>query len=308
MTEKSPIATIFGGSGFIGATIAAALAKAGYRVQIVSRLPERGGWVKTAAAAGEVVMRQGNIRDEASLRGLVRGTDIVVNAVGILYQTGKQSFSNIHVLAAEQLAKAAKAERVSQFIHISALGVDKAVSSIYARSKLNGEKAVMAAFLGATVLRPSVVFGAEDKFLNLFARFAQLSPVLPLIGGGKTRFQPVYVGDIAEAVLAIIVKPEAQGKIYQLGGPRVYSFREIVEFILRTIDRRNCLLPIPFWFAKLKGAILQLFPMPLLTLDQVRLLQVDNVVEPGSAGFKQLGIVPREMEQIAPSYLARYHY
>ena len=307
MTQQSKIVTIFGGSGFVGSYIAAALAKAGYRVQIISRTPERGSWVKTTAAAGEVVLRQGNIRDEASLRSLIRGSDVVVNAIGILYQSGKQTFSNVHVLGAEQLAKAAKAEKVSQFIQLSALGVDKAVSSLYARSKLQGEKAVTAAFPGATILRPSVVFGAEDAFLNKFARFAQLSPVLPLIGGGKTKFQPVYVGDIAEAVVAIVGKPEAQGKTYQLGGPRTYSFKEILQFILHVIDRKNFLLPIPFFLAKIKGAILQLLPMPLLTLDQVRLLQYDNVVE-GTNGFKQLGIVPREMEQVVPAYLARYHY
>ena len=152
------------------------------------------------------------------------------------------------------------------------------------------------------------MFGAEDKFLNMFARLAQLSPVLPLIGGGYTRFQPVYVGDIAEAVLAIVRKPEAQGKIYQLGGSKVYSFKEIVKFILKTINRHNLLLPIPYFFAKIKGAILQLLPMPLLTVDQVRLLQYDNVLDHNALGFKQLGIVPREMEQIAPPYLIRYHY
>ena len=305
---QNGIVTIFGGSGFIGSYIAAAMAKAGYRVQIISRTPERGSWVKTTAAAGEIVLRQANIRDEASLRNLVRGSDIVINAVGILYQGGKQTFQAIHSLAAENIAKAARAEKVSQLIHISALGVDKAYGSLYARSKLSGEKAVVTAFPGATILRPSVVFGAEDNFLNLFAGFAQLSPVLPLIGGGDNKFQPVYVADIAQAVLAIVAKPELQGKIYELGGPRVYSFKEILKFILKTIDRKNILVPIPFFLAKFKAAILQLLPMPLLTVDQVRLLQYDNQVGHGALGFKQLGIVPRDMEQVAPPYLIRYHY
>ncbi len=306
MIKNNKIATVFGGSGFVGGYIASALAKAGYRVQIISRTPERGAWVKTAAAAGEVIIRQGNIRDEKSIRALVKGSDVVVNAIGILYPAGKQTFKAVHVTAAENIAKAAAAEKVSQLIHISALCVDKATSSTYARSKLDGENAVLVNFLSATILRPSVVFGAEDKFLNRFAKLAQLSPALPLIGGGKTKFQPVFVGDIAEAVLAVLNKPEALGKIYQLGGQRVYTFKEIMQFILSTIDKKRCLISIPFFLAKLKGFVLQQLPMPLLTLDQVRLLEYDNVVEQGALGFKQLGIIPRGLEQIAPAYLARY--
>lgn len=306
MTQNNKIATVFGGSGFVGGYIAAALAKAGYRVQIISRTPERGNWVKTAAAAGEVVIRQGNIRDAKSPRAVLKGSDIVINAVGILYPSGKQTFKVIHTEAAENIAKAAQVEGVSQLIHISALGVDKATTSAYARSKLDGEKAVMAAFPNATILRPSVVFGAEDKFLNLFARMAQLSPALPLIGGGKTKFQPVYVGDITEAVLAALTKPESKGKTYQLGGTRIYTFKEILQFILATIDKKRCLIPIPFPIAKLQGFAMQQLPMPMLTLDQVKLLQYDNVVEQGALGFKQLGIIPRGLEQIAPAYLARY--
>lgn len=306
MTQNNKIATIFGGSGFVGGYIAAALAKAGYRVQIISRTPERGGWVKTAAAAGEVVIRQGNIRDEKSLRVALKGSDIAINAVGILYPSGKQTFKAIHTEAAENIANAAQVEGVSQLVHISALGVDKATTSAYARSKLDGEKAVMAAFPNATILRPSVVFGAEDKFLNLFARMAQLSPALPLIGGGKTKFQPVYVGDITEAVLAVLSKPETKGKTYQLGGSRIYTFKEILQFILTTIDKKRCLIPIPFAIAKLQGFAMQQLPMPMLTLDQVKLLQYDNVIEQGALGFKQLGIIPRSLEQIAPAYLARY--
>lgn len=306
MQHDYPIATIFGGSGFVGGYIAAALAKAGYRVQIISRTPERALWVRTAAAAGDVVLRQGNIRDEKMIEQAVRGSDIVVNAVGLLYESGKQSFTAVHAQAAERIAKAAKAADVKQLVHISALGVDKATGSKYARSKINGEKAVLAAFPGAAILRPGVVFGPEDNFLNLFAKMTKLSPFLPLIGGGKTRFQPVYVADVADAVVAVLDKPDSKGKTYQLGGPRIYSFRELMEYLLTAIDTKRWLLPVPFALAKLKALVLQLLPIPPLTVDQVRLLQHDNVVEAGQPGFKELGILPRTLEAIAPSYLARY--
>lgn len=304
--QNFPIATVFGGSGFIGGYVAAALAKAGYRVQIVSRNPERAGWVKTAAAAGQVVLRHGNIRDAVSVEQCIKGSEVVVNCVGALSESGKQSFPALHAQAAERIAQFSAQAGVKHLIHISALGVEKAARSKYARSKANGEKAVLAAFPAAVILRPSVVFGPEDRFFNLFAQISRFSPVLPLIGGGKTQFQPVYVGDIADAVVAVLEAPKFRGKMLELGGPKTYSYREIMQFIIEQTGRHCLMVPLPFPIAALKAALLELFPQPLLTVDQVKLLHYDNIVAPGQSGFKDLGITPRSVEAIVPGYLSRY--
>lgn len=306
MYPTTPLVTLFGGSGFIGSYAASALAAAGFRVQIVSRNPEKAGWVKTASAAGQVVLRQGNIRSQHSIEECVKGSDIVVNCVGLLAESGRQTFSAIHAQAAERIAQAAAAAEVGQLIHISALGVDKAKRSKYARTKLNGEQAVQSAFPAATILRPSVVFGPEDDFFNLFAKLASWSPVLPLIGGGRTRFQPVYVGDVAAAVVAVAKSASARGKIFQLGGPKTYSMREIMELVMRSTNRQRMLVNMPFSLAMVEAGLLQCLPNAPLTVDQVKLLQYDNVVEPGQPGFKELDIRPRSVESVVPAYLARY--
>lgn len=303
---NSPIATVFGGSGFIGSYVAAALAKAGYRVQVVSRNPEKAGWVKTASAAGQVVLRHGNIRDPLSVEQCIKGAEVVVNCVGLMSESGKQSFPALHAQAAERIAQVAASSGVKHLIHISALGVDKAARSKYARTKINGEKAVLAAFPAAIILRPSVVFGPEDHFFNLFAQMSRFSPLLPLIGGGKTQFQPVYVGDVADAVVAALEISKLRGKVIELGGPKTYTFREILQFIIQQTGRHCLMVPLPFPLAALKAALFELFPQPMLTVDQVKLLHYDNIVNPGQPGFKDLGLTPRSVEAVVPGYLSRY--
>lgn len=301
---KQKIVTIFGGTGFVGTYAVEELAKTGVSLKVVSRDPDNGLKVKTAGRVGQVALVQGNLRNEASVRQAVQGSDVVINLVGLLFEHGKQNFTAIHAQGAEFLAKAAKEAGVKQFIHVSALGVDKSSQSKYARTKLTGEKAVRAAFPEATLIRPSIIFGPEDNFFNMFARMASFSPFLPLIGGGKTKFQPVYVADVAKAVAAVVANPDFSGKALELGGPKTYSFKELMELLLHTLRKKRCLLPVPFAFASLKAFFLEFMPHPPLTRDQVQLLKIDNVVNPQALGFKELGIKPTAVESVLPGYLA----
>jgi NADH dehydrogenase len=236
----------------------------------------------------------------------VAGADAVVNLVGILYEGGRQRFGTVQARGAEVVAAAAKAAGVTRLIHVSAIGADPASKSAYARSKAQGEAGVRRHFPSATILRPSVLFGAEDNFLNLFASLARFAPVLPLIAGGRTRFQPVYVGDVAAAIMAALGDPKAAGTTYELGGPAVYSFEELLRYILRETDRWALLMPVPEWLALLEAFFLELLPRPLLTRDQVILLRRDNVPAAGAAGLAALGIQPTPLEAVAPTYLARH--
>lgn len=306
MSKKQKIAVIFGGSGFLGRYIAKDLAEAGYAVKIISRHPEKATQIKTAAQAGQIHLSRGNINNEKDIEKGVKNADLVINLTGILYQTRKQRFAAVHARGAERIAKAARAAEVERFIHVSALGVEHAANSSYARSKLNGEKAVIAAFPSATILRPSIIFGSEDNFFNMFAKIATFSPILPLIGGGKTRFQPVYAGDIAELLVKIIDDEKTFGKIIEIGGPKIYSFKELMQFILSTIGRKKLLVTLPFSLAKLNAAFMEILPRPILTRDQVNLLKSDNVVTDKSDIFKSLGITPKTINEIVPQYLARF--
>ncbi len=229
-----------------------------------------------------------------------------INLVGVLFERGKQSFEAVHLDGARGVAEAAAAAGVEHLVQISAIGAEETASAKYARTKGAAEQAVRQAFPAAVVLRPSIVFGPEDEFFNLFASMAQLSPALPLIGGGRTRFQPVYVGDVADAVVRVLTDPACAGKTYELGGPRVYSFRELLELMLRQIGRRRLLLPLPFWAATLEAAVLEWLPTPLLTRDQVKLLRRDNVVSEGALTLADLGIRPTAVEVILPTYLDRF--
>lgn len=303
---KHRLITVFGGSGFVGSYIVRELAKTGALIRVVSRNPDRASHVKTAGSPGQIALVQANIRDENSVKAAVAGTDIVINLVGLLFERGKQNFSAVHAQAAESLAKKAKAAGVKRFIHMSSLGVDTSAHSKYARTKLNGEKAVMAAFPEATIIRPSIIFGAEDNFFNRFAQMATFLPFLPLIGGGKTRYQPVYVGDVAKAFAAAINRPETAGNVYELGGPDIYTFRDLMHVMLSTIDRKTYLLSIPFFLASFEAAFLELLPHPLLTRDQVQSLKRDSIVRQDAKGFEQLGIKPVNLESILPAYLGRY--
>ena len=298
--------TVFGGSGFIGRHTVRRLAQAGLRVRVAVRDPEAAAFLKPMGDVGQVVPVQANLRHEASVRRAVEGADAVINLVGILYQRGSQRFASVHAQGARRVAAAAKAAGAKRFIHVSAIGADPGGTAEYARSKAAGEAAVVEAFPGASIVRPSVVFGPEDAFFNRFAGLARLSPALPLIGGGETRFQPVYVGDVAEAIFAILQRPDTAGRIYELGGPRSYSFTELLQYVLRETGRKRLLLPLPFALAKLQAAILQLLPVPPLTPDQVELLRRDNVASAGLPGLAELGLTATPLEAIVPSYLARF--
>jgi uncharacterized protein YbjT (DUF2867 family) len=303
---KPALVTVIGGTGFLGRYVVQELAQAGYAVQVISRRAHRAAHQQPLGYQTRVIYKRGDITQPRSIQEAIAGSFAVINLVGILFEKRKQRFSAIHAQCPERLAQLAREAGVKRFIHLSALGVDKATHSLYARSKATGEKAVLSAFPEATILRPSVVFGAEDNFFNQFAQMATITPALPLIGGGNTRFQPVYVGDVAKAVVAALKKPETAGKIYELGGPEILSFREILEYILAQTERKNCLITLPLPIANMVGFAGEWLPRPPLTRDQVRLLKQDNVVSAEAEGFAALGITPTAIEQVVPAYLARY--
>ena len=306
-----PVATIFGGSGFIGRYIVQRLARRGWILRIAVRRPDSALFLKPLGDVGQITPIAANIRNDASVTAAVEGVDHVINLVGVLYQHGPQRFAAVHAEGARRVAAAAKAAGVKRLLHMSALGADAASASLYARTKAEGEAMVREQFPEAVILRPSVVFGPEDDFFNRFAEIARFSPLLPLIGGGKTRFQPVYVGDVADAAVAILDRPQdapftPAGKTYELAGPRIYSFKELMELLLAEIGRKRILLPVPWGIARLQAAVLGLLPQPPLTLDQLKLLQRDNIAGGQLPGFTELGIVPDGPEAILPAYLDRF--
>ena len=304
--------TVFGGSGFLGRYVVRQLARDGWVIRVAVRDPKRAQYLKPMGVVGQVVPMATRLQDEASVARAVEGADAVINLVGILYESGKQSFDAVHHQGAKRIAKAAKAAGVKQLVQISAIGASAKSASDYARSKAAGEQAVRKAFKEAVILRPSIIFGPEDGFFNRFAAMARLSPALPLIGGGETRFQPVYVTDVADAVAAVLARPEAEGQTYELGGPKVYSFKELMQLLLKTIGRRRLLLPLPFSIARVQAAVLELVTLlpapvaPPLTRDQVTLLESDNIVGKKARTLADLGIEPRSAEVIIPTYLDRY--
>lgn len=305
------IATVFGGTGFIGRYIVRELAKLGYTVKVATRVPERAYFLQTAGTVGQIVPVPCNYRDTVSIAGVIRGSEIVINCIGILYEKRRGDFQRLHADLPGMIAQACAASGVQRLVHISALGADKAQSR-YARTKLQGEEAVRRAFPQATILRPSIVFGPEDEFFNMFAGLANVLPALPLIGGGKTKFQPVYVGDVAAAAAAAATHPAVgditpQGKTYSLGGPEVMTFREIYNYIFACTGRRRMLVPLPFALAKIDAFFLQMIPpRPLLTVDQVTTLRTDNIVPGGALTLEDLGVRPTGMGLIVPAYLERF--
>lgn len=315
MNHDAKTATIFGGTGFIGRYIVRQLVQAGYIVKVASRIPERAYFLKPYGKIGHIVPVQCVYGDQKSIDQVVRGSDVVVNCIGALYERrrkkARSDFQFLHTDLPQAIAGACARFGVERFVHISALGADRAASR-YAKSKLAGEKAVLETFPRATIMRPSVVFGPEDQFFNMFAGLARFTPALPLIGGGKTKFQPVYVGDVAAAVMAAIAMPaqgldNPQGRIYELGGPEILSFREIYERLFAWTGTRRALVSLPFGIAKIQAAFLQMIPpRPLLTPDQVVMLRTDNVVGAGASGFAELGLRPTGMELIVPAYLERF--
>ena len=300
------VVTVFGGAGFLGRPIVNALARQGAHVRVACRRPDEALRCKPMGDVGQVAPVAANIRDDASVAAAVDGADAVINLVGILYESGRQRFDAVHRDGAGRIARAAASAGVAQLVHVSAIGADPQAASHYARSKGDGEQAAKAAFDKAVILRPSILFGADDQFFNRFAALARVSPVLPLIGGGHTRFQPAFVSDVAEAVVSVLTNPDTAGRTYELGGPEIYSFRQLLELLLTVIDRKRLFIPVPFWAAMVNAFFLELYPVPLLTRDQVRLLRRDNVVTEGVAGFADLGISPTAPEVILPTYLSRF--
>ncbi|HMQ93895.1 MAG TPA: complex I NDUFA9 subunit family protein [Amaricoccus sp.] len=312
LKNPTPIATVFGGSGFLGRYVTQRLARAGWRVRVAVRRPNEALFVRTYGVVGQVEPVQANVRDEESTRRAIEGADAVINCVGILVETGKQLFDAVQGEGAARVARIAREEGVGRLVQISAIGADAESDSDYARSKAAGEAAVAEAFPGAVILRPSIMFGTDDDFFNRFGAMARLSPVLPLVGA-KTRFQPVYVDDVAAAAVKAATEEVAPG-IYELGGPEVESFHGLMQRMLRLIERRRILVSLPFRVARFQGAMLDLvqrwsfglFTNTLLTSDQVRLLARDNVVAPDARGFEALGIVPTAMEAVLEDYLYAY--
>jgi len=308
----SKLVTIYGGSGFVGRYIALRMAKAGWRVRVAVRRPNEALFVKPFGVVGQVEPILCNIRDDASVRAALRGADAVVNCVGILNNRGRNKFDAVQHEGAERIARLAAVEGVKRMVHLSAIGANADSDSAYARSKGLGEASVMTYFPNATILRPSVIFGIEDKFFNKFAGMTTFSMVLPLVGG-DTKFQPVYVDDVAAAAEAALTGDAPTG-VYELGGPEVISLKGLVQYILSVIKRRRLVLNLPFFVGRIMGfgfdmmqtLSMGLIPNNILTRDQVRMLRHDNVVSDGARGLADLGIKPTPYEAVVPDYLWRF--
>ncbi len=308
--SSSTLITIYGGSGFIGRHVVRALAKTGARMRIAVRRPDLAGHLQPLGGVGQIIPVQANVRFPNSLAAPAEGADAVINLVGILVPKGRQTFSSVQDEGARHVAEAARAAGARAFVQMSAIGADAHSPAAYARTKAAGEAAVTAVFPGAVILRPSIVFGPEDDFFNRFAALARIAPALPLIGGGKTRFEPVFVGDVAKAVVAGLTGKAEGSAPYELGGPEILTMKEVMERVLAYTMRRRLLVTLPFWLAKIQASVLQLLPNPPLTLDQVRMLETDNVVSEAAkrAGrtLQGLGIEPVAVEAVVPDYLERF--
>ncbi|MET0668990.1 MAG: complex I NDUFA9 subunit family protein [Xanthobacteraceae bacterium] len=308
-TNIDKLITVFGGSGFLGRHLVRALAKRHYRIRVAVRRPDLSGHLQPLGRVGQIHAVQANVRYPRSVEAAARDADVVVNLTGILFERGRQRFDTVQSFGAEQIALAAAAHG-ARMIHVSAIGADENSPSDYARSKALGENVVRAAMPDASVFRPSVIFGPEDDFFNRFAFMARFLPALPLIGGGETRFQPVFVGDVAEAVARAVDGNVKPATTYEIGGPEVRTFKQLMEYVLAVTERKRLLVPLPFALAKLQARFLQYLPKPPLTPDQVELLKSDNVVSEAAARegrtLKGLGIDATAMETVVPTYLWRF--
>jgi NADH dehydrogenase len=309
MAKQGKTATIFGGTGFVGRQIVRELASKGYVVKVATRIPERAYFLRPSGTVGQIVPFACDYSEPASIAAAVHGAEVVVNCIGILYEKRKGGFETAHHDIPAAIAKACKKENITRFVHVSSLGVNS--DSEYGKSKLKGDKAVMKHCASATILRPSVIFGPDDSFFNMFAELSRYSPFLPLIGGGHTKFQPVYVGDVADAAIKALTykgdsKNSPQGQIYELGGPDIVTFRQVYETLFAITGRRRPLVSVPWPLAKVQATFLSLLPSPLLTRDQVTALKTDNIVADGAKGLADLAVTPSSMALILPTYLARF--
>ncbi len=308
-TDKG-LVTVFGGTGFVGRHVVRALLKRGWRVRAAVRRPDLAVHLQPLGDVGWVQPVQANLRYRWSVDRAVVGADVVVNLVGILAETRRQRFDAVHAAGARAVAEAAGEEGHARIVHVSAIGADPDSLSIYGRTKAKGEAAVMEVLPESTIFRPSIAFGPEDKFFNRFAGMARLAPALPLFGGGHTKFQPVYVGDLARAIAEAVDGHTKPGTIYEIGGPQIRTFRQCLEITLEQINRTRLLVPLPWWYARAVARVLQLLPRPLLTVDQLNQLRVDNVVSDDAIGEQRtlagLGIEPTAMAAILPTYLYRF--
>jgi len=308
---KNELVTVFGGSGFVGRYVVRRLAKQGYRIRVAVRRPHLANFLRPMGSVGQIQIVATDLTDETMIGRALEGASACVNLVGILSPFGRQRFKTLHAEAPGHIARHAKVQGLKRVIQISAIGADPRAPSRYARSKAEGEAALKRDFPETTILRPSIVFGTEDHFFNRFANMARYAPALPLLRGGKTRFQPVFVEDVAEAVARCLARPETSGQIYELGGPAIYSLKDLFKLILAETGRHRALLPLPGPIAALPALFLGLLPNPPLTLDQLAQLKRDNVVgagkdAKGAGTFTDLGIAPTALEVILPSYLWRF--
>lgn len=311
MSEAAPgLITVFGGSGFVGSQVVQDLARRGWRIRVAVRRPDRAYKLQTSGHVGQIQAVRCDATDADQVEAALRGADAAINLIGVLYESGSRTFQAAHVDAARNIAVGCAAAGIDRLVHVSAIGANPESESKYACTKAAGEMAVREAKPDAVIIRPSIVFGAGDSFLNKFAAMASMAPALPLIGGGKTRFQPVYVGDVAEAILMAVERPDAAGRTFELGGPAVVTFEDVLKLVLRETRRRNGLIPLPFFAARTIGSLAQITALvgiaPVLTHDQVVMLETDNVVADGAEGLAELGVEPTGVEAIAPSYLWRY--
>jgi len=309
ISDTPKLVTIFGGSGFVGRYVVSALANRGYRIRVAVRRPDLAGFLLPFGNVGQIQLVQANLRYRDSINAAVKGADVVINLVGILQESGRQKFDAVQAAGARMVAEAAKAEKAN-LVHMSAIGADPDSASAYGRTKGVGEQGVLETIKDAIIVRPSIVFGQEDDFFNRFAGMARISPALPLIGGGTTRFQPVYVGDVAEAIALSVDGKLQGGKVYELGGPQTPTFRECLEIMLKEVGRKKMLVSLPWFVAGTMGKLMGWLPGAPITSDQVKMLKNDNVVSEEAIKQKRtlegMGITPKPMSAILPTYLVQY--
>lgn len=303
---KDRIITIFGGAGFVGRSLVQRLAKEGAFLRVVVTNPDQANFLKTMGDPGQIKLFVIDFKDQRQVDAVCKDAWGVVNLIGILYEKGRKTFDYAHVTIAEMIARSCKNNNVENFIHISAIGADPASDSDYLSTKGLGEQHVRQAFPNVTVLRPSIIFGANDQFINFYAQLVVLSPFIPFFGNANTKLQPVYVGDVADAIVKVLMSSKAHGQIFELGGPEIYTFSSFADLILKSTKRQRPKISLPYIMGKIMGALLQFLPRPPLTPDQVRMLKKDNIVYGHAKTFKDLGITPTSLDSILPTYLERF--